>query len=122
MGQEEVQLAKENLGWPHPEPFTIPQEATEHFRQALESGMSQQAEWQARLEAYRLAYPTEAAQLEEALRGDLPEGWARGLEELFSGGDQPIATREASGRVMNALVDRVHSFTGGSADLAPSTG
>jgi transketolase len=121
LGQEEIRLTKEHLGWSYPEPFTIPQEATEHFRQALERGKSQQEEWQARLEAYRQAYPAEAAQLEEALRGDLPEGWDRGLDELFGAGDQPIATREASGRVMNTLVDRVHSFTGGSADLAPST-
>jgi len=121
LGQEEVGLAKENLGWPHPEPFTVPQEAMDHFREALERGKSQEEEWQARLEGYRQAYPAEAAQLEEALRGDLPEGWDRGLDELFSAGDQPIATREASGRVMNHVVDRVHSFTGGSADLAPST-
>ena len=121
LGEEEIRLTKEHLGWSYPEPFTIPQEATEHFRQALERGKSQQEEWQARLEAYRQAYPAEAVQLEEALRGDLPEGWDRGLEEFFSAGDQPIATREASGRVMNTLVDRVHSFTGGSADLAPST-
>jgi transketolase len=121
LGQEEIRLTKEHLGWSYPEPFTIPQEATEHFRQALDRGKSQQEEWQARLEAYRQAYPAEAAQLEEALRGDLPEGWDRGLDELFGAGDQPIATREASGRVMNTLVDRVHSFTGGSADLAPST-
>ena len=121
LGQEEIRLTQEKLGWPHPEPFTIPQEAMDHFRQALERGKSRQEEWQAGLEAYRQAYPVEAAQLEEALRGDLPEGWDRGLDELFGAGDQPIATREASGRVMNALVDRVHSFTGGSADLAPST-
>ncbi len=121
LGEEEIRLTQEHLGWSYPEPFTIPREAREHFRQALERGKGQQEEWQARLEVYRQAYPAEAAQLEEALRGDLPEGWDRGLEELFRAGEQPIATREASGRVMNALVDRVHSFTGGSADLAPST-
>ena len=59
--------------------------------------------------------------LDEALRRDLPEAWDRGLGELFSPKDKPMATREASGRVMNVIVDRVHAFTGGSADLAPST-
>jgi transketolase len=73
------------------------------------------------MEAYRQAYPAEAAQLEEALLGDLPEGWDRGLDGLFNAGDKPVATREASGRVMNAMVKTIHSFTGGSADLAPST-
>ncbi len=73
------------------------------------------------MEDYRREYPAEAAQLEEALEGRLPDGWDQDLDGLFSAGDQPMATREASGRVMNAIVDRVHSFTGGSADLAPST-
>ena len=121
LGEEEVVLAKESLGWPYPESFAVPQVAGDHFREALERGKGLQRDWQAKFEAYRLAYPTEAAQLEETLRGDLPEGWDRGLEDLFKWGDKPIATREASGRVMNALADRVHAFTGGSADLAPST-
>ena len=73
------------------------------------------------MEAYRQTYPVEAAQLEEAWRGDLPEGWDRGLDQLFKAEDQPIATRDASGQVMNSLAERIHSFTGGSADLSPST-
>ena len=70
---------------------------------------------------YRKAYPEEAQQLEEALRGDLPDGWDGDLDGLFTASDKPVATREASGRVMNAIAERVHAFTGGSADLAPST-
>ena len=121
LGEEEVRLAKENLGWPYPEPFTVPQEALSHFRLATDRGQSQQQAWLAGMNGYREAYPDEAARLEEALRGELPEGWDQGLDALFSGGDKPTATREASGKVMNAIVERVHSFTGGSADLAPST-
>ena len=59
--------------------------------------------------------------MEGDLRGDLPEGWDRDLASIFESQDKPIATREASGRVMNAIAQRVHAFTGGSADLAPST-
>ncbi|MFQ5934084.1 MAG: transketolase, partial [Dehalococcoidia bacterium] len=121
LGAEEVRLAKETLGWPHTEPFTVPSEALAHFRRAKERGSQWQADWEKRLETYRSSYPGEASQLEEALRGDLPEGWERGLADLFKGADKPISTREASGRVMNAIVERVHAFTGGSADLAPST-
>ena len=121
LGEEEVRLTKERLKWPYQEPFEVPQEALEHLRKAQERGRRQQEEWQTRLKAYHEAYPEEAAQLDEALRGDLPEGWDRGLDELFSASDKPMATREASGRVMNVIVERVHSFTGGSADLAPST-
>ena len=121
LGGEEVLLTRENLRWPYQEPFTIPPQALAHFRQAQERGRQQQEEWQARLEAYRQAYPEEARQLEEALSGELPKGWDRGLADLFKPGDKPIATREASGQVMNAIADQVHTFIGGSADLAPST-
>jgi transketolase len=121
LGPEEARLAKETLGWPYQEPFTIAPEALAHFRKAGERGRHYQEEWQARLAAYRRDYPAEAAQLEEDLRGELPEGWDLGLSELFKPGDKPVATREAGGRVMNAIVNRVHAFAGGSADLAPST-
>ena len=121
LGEEEIRLTKERLGWPYQEPFTVPPEALAHTRQALERGKHLQEGWRARLKAYREAYPAEASQFEQELRGDLPEGWDRGLGELFKPGDKPIATREASGLVMNAVAQRIHAFTGGSADLAPST-
>jgi transketolase len=70
---------------------------------------------------YRRDYPREAAQLAQDLSGDLPPGWSDALAGLFGAADKPMATREASGQVMNAIADRVHSFAGGSADLAPST-
>ncbi len=121
LGEEEVRLAKENLGWPYPEPFTIPPEVLAYFRQAPERGREQQAQWQARLEAYRDAYPDEARRLEEDLSGELPEGWEHDLSDLFQNEDKPIATREASGQIMNTISQKVHSLAGGSADLAPST-
>ena len=121
LGEEEIILTREKLGWPHQESFTVPQEVLDHLREAQTRGKQLQDDWNTRLSAYSKTFPAESAQLEEALNGELPEGWANGLDELFGGGDNPIATREASGRVMNALVDRVHSLTGGSADLAPST-
>ena len=120
LGEDELNLTKENLGWPLGS-FTLPEAAQAHLGLARERGRRQQDDWLSTMEAYRQAYPAEAAQLEGELRGDLPEGWDRGLEELFHAGQGPLATREASGRVMNAIVERVHSFTGGSADLAPST-
>ncbi len=121
LGEEEVRLTKEQLEWPYPEPFAVPHEALAHFRQALELGKQRQQEWEVVLQAYRQAYPDEATQLEEDLRGDLPEGWTTDLDRLFNDGDKPIATREASGLAMNTIASRIHAFTGGSADLAPST-
>jgi transketolase len=121
LGEEEVRLTKERLGWPYDEPFTVPPEALAHFRLAEERGRTQQERWQDVMKRYRLAYPREAGQLEEDLKGDLPQGWDSGLSDLFEPPGKPVATREASGQVMNAIVQRVHAFTGGSADLAPST-
>ncbi len=121
LGEEEVRLTKERLDWPYHEPFTVPAEVLAHFRQAKERGKRQQREYESKLEAYQQAYPKEARQLEEDLSGDLPNGWDRDLEHLFNTTEKPISTREASGKVMNTIVKRVHSFTGGSADLAPST-
>ena len=102
-------------------PFTVPPEALAHFRLAVERGARWQQEWETGLEAYRKAYPNEVRQLEEDLSGELPAGWDDELADLFKREDKPIATREASGRVMNVIAKTVHSFLGGSADLAPST-
>jgi transketolase len=121
LGEEEVRLAKRNLGWPHEEPFTVPPEALEHLREAYERGRKQQADWESLLQAYRRMYPEEARKLGEDLSGDLPAGWDQDLRNLFKETAKPLSTREASGRVMNAIARRVHAFTGGSADLAPST-
>ncbi|MFH1087585.1 MAG: transketolase, partial [Chloroflexota bacterium] len=121
LGPEEVLLTRERLQWPYKEPFTVPPEALAHFRQALDRGRRQQKEWQAKFESYRSACPGEARRLEQDLSGELPAGWDLNLEDVFKGQDKPMATREASGRVMNAIAGRVHSLVGGSADLAPST-
>jgi transketolase len=121
LGEEEVRLTRERLGWAYEEPFAVPPDALAHLRQALERGQRQQEEWRQMFRAYRQAYPEEAGQLEVDLSGDLPQDWDSSLSDLFVSADKPVATREASGRVMNAIVKRVHSFMGGSADLAPST-
>ena len=121
LGEEEVLLAKESLGWLYKESFTIPPEALRHFRKALERGQQQQKVWQDRLEAYCQAYPREARQMELDLSGELPEGWDSELAGLFRAGDGQMATREASGRVINAISPRIHALVGGAADLAPST-
>ena len=121
LGEEEARLAKEVLAWPYEEPFSIPAEALAHFRLAIERGEKRQAEWDSKLQAYGAEFPDEAQQLPKQLRGELPPGWDRDLHDLFGPGDRPIATREASGRIMNAIVEKVNALIGGSADLAPST-
>ncbi len=119
LGTDEVALTRETLGWPY-EPFIVPQEALDHMRLALPRGADAQADWERRFVEYRAVYPDEAAQLEADLNGDLPDGWADALDDLFANEEKPLATREAGGRVMNAIAERLHTLVGGSADLAPS--
>jgi len=120
LGEDEVGLAKENLKWGYEGTFTVPAEVGTHLGLAGERGKSVQAEWAAAFSEYREAFPAEAQQLDDALRGKLPQGWDAGLDGLFAD-SKPVATREASGVVMNAISKGLPSFLGGSADLAPST-
>ena len=121
LGPEERVLTAKKLGWPYDEPFTVPPEAYAHMRMAVDRGRASRDAWRSRLDAFREAYGDECSSLEGDLDGSLPGGWDAEIDSLFDGADKPIATREASGRVMNAIAARLHSFTGGSADLAPST-
>jgi transketolase len=121
LGKEEVALTKKNLAWPFMEPFTVPPEVLAHFRQACDRGKRWQEDWENKLEAYRREFPAEAGRLGEDLDGRLPDGWDQDLDHLFSSQEKPISTRAASGMVINTVAKRIHSLTGGSADLAPST-
>ena len=121
LGEDEVQLTRKQLGWDNEEAFAVPPEALKHLRKARDRGRKQQEEWRQKLETYRQAYSDAACQLEEDLSGELPEGWDSDLDGLFREETKPIATRSASGLVMNALAPRVRSLVGGSADLSPST-
>ncbi|MBB6098928.1 transketolase [Deinobacterium chartae] len=120
LGEEEVRLTKQLLGWEYEEPFTVPDEVREHFLEAVERGRQQEQEWNALLERYRSEYPEEAAALEAQLSGKLPAGWAENLPSFEAGG-KAQATRAASGTVLNAIAARVPALVGGSADLAGST-
>ncbi len=118
LGEEEIAATKQVMGWPQ-EPFYVPKElsaVTERI--VLEGAQSHQA-WKQRLEAYRAAFPAEAAALEAALKGELPEGWEADLPQ-FEPSDKGLATRKASGEVLNALATKIHELVGGSADLAGS--
>lgn len=122
LGEHGVITAKERLGWPLEPAFYVPQEVEIHMRKGcVEKGAQCEAEWKQLLEAYATQYPHEATKLAAELRGDLPNGWDEGLEALFPSDSKPIATRSASGQVLNALVKRLDMLTGGSADLSPST-
>jgi transketolase len=120
LGAEEVQLTKEALDWSYKNDFFIPKQALEAFRQAVDAGKEAQAEWDRTFKQYKKAYSEEAALLEALWAGNLPEGWTDVLP-TFTPADGPLATRKASGAVLNAIASELPTLIGGSADLAPST-
>jgi len=120
LGEEELRAAKQRLGWPLQPRFYIPEDVLAFYRQALERGRQAEDEWHARLAAYKAAHPERAAELERRLRAELPEGWTSALPS-FSPDPKGMATRAASGQVLNALSEVLPELLGGSADLTPST-
>lgn len=120
LGEEELAAARKQLNWPYEEAFFVPDEVKQQMN-AVERGQAQQSEWQRKLDAYTAAYPEEAVQLKSCISGELPAGWADGLDEIFSPEDKPMATREASGKVLNVIGQKIPNLLGGSGDLAPST-
>ncbi|MEI7555922.1 transketolase [Candidatus Chlorohelix sp.] len=118
LGEEEVKLTKQALGYPSTEPFFVPDEALAFFRQAIGKGAQLQSEWLAKLDKYSQEYPTLAAEWNALLSGALPDGWDENLPEFAVGTE--VATRVASGKALNALAPKLPSLLGGSADLAPS--
>lgn len=121
LGEEGVKTAKIALDWPVEPAFFVPDDVREHMGRAVQRGQQAHEAWQTRFEVYAERYPDEAAQLQTELNGELPDGWDADLDFLFDSETEPMATRNASGETLNALIQRVHALTGGSADLAPST-
>ena len=119
LGEEELAAAKRNLGWPVEPRFYIPPEVREHFAQAVERGHEWEAEWHEMLADYHRAYPVLAYELDRRWHGTLPEGWDADLP-TFPADAKGMATRAASGKVLNALARRLPELIGGSADLTPS--
>ncbi len=120
LGEEEVKLTKQNLGWPVEPAFYIPPQALAHFRKAIERGAQLEEEWESRLQAYQRTYPRLAAEWDRYVRGEIPEGWQSKIP-TFKPSDGSLATRQASGQVLNAIASSLPTLVGGSADLNPST-
>ena len=112
LGEEEVKLTKENLGWPVDRPFYVPDAAMSDFRGCLQRGASDEEKWKKLFSTYERNFPEMSAQWRQMWSADLPSGWDEALPSL--------ATRAASGKVINALSPILPRLLGGSADLAPS--
>jgi transketolase len=119
-GDEELNAAKKNLGWPLEPRFFVPDDVLAHFREAVDRGAKLETDWNQQFEAYGKAYPDLAAELKRRMDGVLPADLDAALP-VFPADSKGIATRVASGKVINALAEKLPELIGGSADLTPST-
>ena len=121
LGEEEVKLTKRVYGWPEDAKFLVPDGVRENFRDVMgKRGRQLSGQWNALFGQYRAQYPDLAAQLERMLRGQAPDGWDKDLP-TFAADAKGLATRDSSGKVLNAIAKNDPWLMGGSADLYPST-
>lgn len=118
LGEEELKLTKEKIGWPN-KTFFIPKEALGHMRKAVLTGKKLEGSWNALFSRYSKKNPALSEKWHSFSSGKLPEGWET-LLPVFTPADGAMATRSASGKVLNAIADKLPNLIGGSADLAPS--
>ncbi|MBW1734568.1 MAG: transketolase [Deltaproteobacteria bacterium] len=119
LGKDEIRLTKENLGWPQEPPFLIPEDVKTLFRRAVEKGRTEEEAWEEMFRSYKEAFPELAAEWQRFMDGGLPQGWENEIPS-FQADTKGMATRVASGTVLNAVAHRIPNLMGGSADLAPS--
>ena len=120
LGEEEVKLAKRFYHWPEDEKFLVPENVLKHMREAIDFGNIVQTNWNLKFEEYRNKYPELAKQLENSLNNIYPEGWESGMTG-FDPSSGPVATRDASNKIINVIAEKIPNFIGGSGDLSPST-
>jgi transketolase len=120
LGEDELSATKKNLGWPESPRFYVPEEAREVFRTALKAGEDLERDWRRRFAGFQDAHPELAAEFSRRFERGLPDDWDAAIP-VFETDDKGVATRAASGKVLNAIAPRLPELIGGSADLAPST-
>ncbi len=118
LGVDEIRATKAAYGWPVEETFLVPPEVREHCREAAKRGAEARRGWVSTVEAWAAAEPELSTEMQRRLDRRLPEGWTSSLP-IFED-DAKIATRGASGTVLNAVAGEIPELVGGSADLAPS--
>jgi len=118
LGEEELKLAKERLGWEFQESFHVPEAAFSTFQECIVEGSDLEKKWETLKNDYSSQYPEQAKQFEALISGKLPENWEKQLP-VFEAGSK-IATRVASGKTLEAVMPGLPFFMGGSADLSPS--
>ena len=120
LGEDEVRLVKKNFGFDADEYFVVPEEVLQYYREAGKKGIKKEKDWNELYKRYKEKYKPLAQEYETLSKGELPDGWKEKLP-VFKAGEEKIATRKASGKVLNAIADHLPCLIGGSADLSPST-
>ena len=120
LGAEEIKLVKKGFGFDPEKSFVVPEEALNFYRKAGAKGTVLENDWNTLFAKYKVAFPELAAEYELALSGKLPEGWKDSVP-VFEPSEKKMATRQASGKVLNAIAAALPQLIGGSADLSPST-
>lgn len=119
LGEAEIKLTKQNLGWQEEAAFFIPDEVKEYFKQVQVNGKSVEEEWNRKFLDYQKKYPEEAKLFSEVMHGEFGNEWKSKLP-VFEDDGKKMATRTASGKVINSIASSLPTLIGGSADLAPS--
>lgn len=120
LGPDEIKLVKKFFGFDPDKSFEVPDEVLNYYREAGKKGEKKEAEWNKLFAEYKEKFPELAAEYERAASGKLPDGWADNLP-VFEPSDKKMATRQASGKVLNAIAANLPNLIGGAADLSPST-
>ncbi|MEE4353181.1 MAG: transketolase [Desulfatiglans sp.] len=119
LGDDEIKITKINLRWPEEPSFFIPEKALHQFRRSIDHGEEVEGKWQERFQAFEKTFPELATVMRDQVNGKLPEAFSRDVP-IFPSDAKGMATRAASGKVLNSLAKNVPQLMGGSADLAPS--
>ena len=119
LGDEELNAAKDNLGWPREPRFFIPEDVLAFYRKAVDRGRELEYDWKMRFDAYKRIHPSLGVELQRRLNGELPKDWESALP-VFPVDAKGMATRASSGKTINAIAAKLPELIGGSADLAPS--
>ncbi len=119
LGEEEVKLTKKNLGWPEDASFLVPAKVANAFKNVQKNGADNEKEWNGIFKSYKAKYPEDAKLFEEVLAGNYGDTWKEKLP-VFKDEGKGLATRAASGKVLNAIASSLPTLIGGSADLEPS--
>jgi transketolase len=117
-GEDAVRETKRHLGWPEDKQFYVPDEALAHFRKAIDRGARLESQWKELVKKYKDKHAELGKLWEQVMSGELPAGWEKHLPAFEDA--KPVATRVASGQVINALAPHLPMLIGGSADLGVS--